>query len=91
MIDGVNTYADEMFEVIQDGAPRSTGAYSSGDFGAMVSGFAPILYNGTVVGVVGADLSITEILSGHQYIRHQHHDGHTRVLVPVYRGIQCAF
>ncbi len=62
VIDGVNTYADEMFAVIKDGEPRATGAYESGDFGTMVSGFAPIVYNGTVVGVVGADLSITEIL-----------------------------
>ena len=62
VIDGVNTYADEMFAVIKDGSPRSTGAYASGDFGTMVSGFAPIVKNGTVVGVVGVDLSITEIL-----------------------------
>ena len=57
-------YAEEMLQTAKTGQPTATGAYLSGEFGNMVSGFAPI-YNsaGKVVGVVGADITIDDVLA----------------------------
>ncbi len=63
VIEGENTYADEMFEVLRDGVPRVTDIYKSGDFGTMVSGFVPIVdRGGAVIGVIGVDLSVNEVM-----------------------------
>ncbi len=60
--DGEDIYAVEMFDTIRTGQPTVTEAYPSGEYGTMVSGFAPILADdGTVVGVVGVDLSIQSV------------------------------
>ncbi|MDR0382324.1 MAG: methyl-accepting chemotaxis protein [Oscillospiraceae bacterium] len=62
---GLLIYADEMFETLADGVPRTTDAYQSGEFGTMVSGLAPITAeDGRIVGVVGVDLLIDNVLAG---------------------------
>ncbi len=64
IIDGENTYADEMFETIETGNATTTSIYNSGEFGNMVSGFAAVTdSNGNVVGVVGVDVNVDEVLS----------------------------
>lgn len=62
--DGVPTYADELFDTIRTGQPTISQLYESGDFGTMVSGFAAIKNaNGQVVGVVGVDISLNEVMA----------------------------
>ncbi|MDL2294632.1 methyl-accepting chemotaxis protein [Ruminococcaceae bacterium OttesenSCG-928-D13] len=62
--DGVPTYADEMYETIRTGQPMVSELYDSGDFGTMVSGFAAVKDSaGKVVGVVGADISLAEVMT----------------------------
>jgi methyl-accepting chemotaxis protein len=57
-------YSDKMYETLKTGAGAVSDAYKSGDFGTMVSGFAPIIDStGKVVGVVGADISIEVVMS----------------------------
>jgi methyl-accepting chemotaxis protein len=57
-------YDDQMFGTIESGEPSTSGIYESGDFGLMVSGFAPIINaDGKVVGVVGVDLTVGDVLS----------------------------
>ncbi|HMM06655.1 MAG TPA: methyl-accepting chemotaxis protein [Clostridiales bacterium] len=64
VINGENVYADEMFDVLRDGVPRVSKVYESGDFGTMVSGFAPIIdKDGAVIGVIGVDLSVNEVIN----------------------------
>lgn len=56
-------FADEMFETLRSGSTSVTDVYDSGEYGMAVSGFAPILdENGTVVGVVGADFVVEEVM-----------------------------
>lgn len=63
MIDGEDTYADEMFVTLNTGWPTVTDTYMSGDFGVMVSGFAAIQNDaGEVVGVVGVDITLSDIM-----------------------------
>ena len=51
-------FDDEMFETIDTGIPSTTGIYDSGEYGTMVSGYAPILDSeGNVIGVVGVDIA----------------------------------
>ena len=58
-----DAYNDEMFEAIDTGIGTKTGLYDIGGYGATVSGFAPILdENGNVLGVVGADIGIDNVL-----------------------------
>lgn len=57
------TYAEETFVALGTGLPTTSGVYQSGDYGAMVSGFAPILNSqGNVVGVVGVDISLESVM-----------------------------
>ena len=64
VMDGEDTYAAEMFEVLRDGTSRMTDIYDSGGWGMMVSGFAPITTgSGRIVGVVGVDVSVDEVNS----------------------------
>lgn len=62
--DGVAVYADEMFETLSTGRSTMTDVYNSGDFGAMVSGFAAITDDsGKAVGVVGVDIGVNEVIA----------------------------
>ncbi|MDL2233440.1 methyl-accepting chemotaxis protein [Ruminococcaceae bacterium OttesenSCG-928-L11] len=64
VIDGEDVYSPEMFQVLKDGTPRNTDIYDSGDFGRMVSGFAPVLDDsGRILGVVGVDISLQEVMA----------------------------
>lgn len=51
-----------LFETIRTGSATMTDIYDSGGFGPLVSGFAPIKYNGQVVGVVGVDISLNDVM-----------------------------
>ncbi len=57
-------FAQEMFDAISTGKAKTSGLYPSGEFGVMTSGFAPIQNSaGQVVGVVGVDISLGEVMS----------------------------
>ena len=57
-------FADEMYEAMATGESRTTGLYQSGEYGQMVSGFAPIKNDaGRVIGVAGADIVIDDVLA----------------------------
>ncbi|NLW78076.1 MAG: HAMP domain-containing protein [Ruminococcaceae bacterium] len=58
----VDLYAEELFEAIATKQSTVSDVYESGEYGMMVSGFAPILSaTGTAVGVVGVDVSLAQI------------------------------
>jgi len=55
-------FPDEAASAYANGEPAATGIYDSEGYGAMVSGFAPIIgSNGSVLGIVGADISVDEV------------------------------
>ena len=57
-------YAPEMFQTIETGESSTTGVYESGEYGKMVSGFAAVRdSSGTIVGVVGVDISLRDVFS----------------------------
>jgi methyl-accepting chemotaxis protein len=81
-LEDVSAHADELFEVIESGNPAITGLYESEGFGRMVSGFAPIKSeDGKVLGVVGADISASEIS------RDTHRFGVMLLLVLLFAGV----
>lgn len=56
-------FQESIYETLSTGKLTKTGIYPSGDFGEMVSGFAPVLdAEQTVIGVVGVDLSVDEVM-----------------------------
>ena len=60
----ISVHADELFETLRTGVSTITGIYDSGDYGMMVSGFAPIRdAHGAVAGVVGVDLRMENVLT----------------------------
>jgi len=62
--ESVEVHSPELFATLNSGKPASTDIYASGDFGNMVSGFAAIVDpNGRVVGVVGADIGVDNVLA----------------------------
>ncbi|MCL1826896.1 MAG: methyl-accepting chemotaxis protein [Candidatus Cloacimonetes bacterium] len=62
--DPLDDYAEEMFHTIRTGESTVTKIYDSGEYGIMVSGFSAIKDSaGRVVGVVGADVSLSEVFS----------------------------
>ncbi|MDL2273790.1 methyl-accepting chemotaxis protein [Oscillospiraceae bacterium OttesenSCG-928-G22] len=62
-LEDASYYDEMMFETIRTGECTITGAYESGEYGMMVSGFAPILdAGGKTVGVVGVDLSVNDVM-----------------------------
>ena len=62
--DDAVSYADEMFEAIKTNKPTTTDVYYSEGYGTMVSGFSPVTAkDGRVVGVVGVDLNITDVMA----------------------------
>jgi methyl-accepting chemotaxis protein len=51
-------YGEEPFLVLDDGTPRYSEVYDAGEWGALISAFAPIIDNsGNIVGLVGCDIS----------------------------------
>lgn len=57
-----------LFEAIDSGRPTTTDIYVSGEFGKMVSGFAPIMdKTGRVIGVVGVDISIDDVMASSKH------------------------
>ena len=59
-LEPVDIYPEELFTVIETGEPVSTNAlYDGGEFGYLLTGFAPILNsNGDVVGLIGIDITM---------------------------------
>lgn len=58
----VANFDEEMFATVKSGEPNASEVYTSGEFGQMVTGFAAIKDDdGNVVGVIGADISVSEI------------------------------
>jgi methyl-accepting chemotaxis protein len=64
--DGLPIFDAKIFETISTGEPRITELFESGDgLGTLVTGYAPVITpNGTVAGVVGADIGVDAVLSG---------------------------
>jgi len=60
--ENANAYDDEMHLAIATGQPQVTDIYNSVGFGRMVSGFAPVKNGGTVVGVVGVDIGVDDVM-----------------------------
>ena len=59
-----DAFAEEMFTTLQTAQPMPSGSYDGGEYGTMVSGYAPILNSaGQVVGVVGADISLETVMA----------------------------
>ncbi len=62
--DNLDYFPDEMVEVQNTGNPMFTHIFDSGEYGRQVSAFAPIIdSNNKVVGIVGVDLSVEDILA----------------------------
>ena len=64
-IEPLDVFAEEIFTTIETGEPtRTSGIYSSGEYGFMLTGHAAIFNSkGDVVGVVGADISMNETIN----------------------------
>lgn len=66
-IDDKDNYGQEPLDVYKDGIPRYSEIYDGGEWGKLISAFAPIKdSDGNIVGVVGADISaniVTQITS----------------------------
>ncbi|MCP1103427.1 methyl-accepting chemotaxis protein [Aequitasia blattaphilus] len=55
-------FDEKMHETVETGNATTSKVYKSGEFGRMVTGFAPIRSSdGRIVGVIGADISLEEI------------------------------
>ena len=54
---------EDVFVAIENAAVTITGAYSAGGRGTLVSGFAPIVYEDVVVGLVGAHFEVSEVFA----------------------------
>ena len=66
-IEPVSVHSEQLFEVLDTGKTISSELYDSGEFGMLVSGFAPIKNSaGSVVGVVGVDFSVEDVLASSQ-------------------------
>jgi sigma-B regulation protein RsbU (phosphoserine phosphatase) len=62
--DPVASFSAEMFQTIQTGEALTTGVYTSGDYGTLVSGFAAVHDDdGNIVGIVGVDVSLRDVFS----------------------------
>lgn len=62
-LDEPGVFGDYAFAALETGQSTISGVYKSGGYGMMVSGFAPILNDrGQVIGVVGADISLDDIM-----------------------------
>ncbi|MGF7017163.1 methyl-accepting chemotaxis protein [Lachnospiraceae bacterium PF1-21] len=60
--EAAENYDKEMSLTAESGEPNASDVYRSGEFGEMVTGFAAVKdSDGEVVGVIGADISLSEI------------------------------
>ncbi len=60
----LSAFADEMYDTLKTGKKTQSAIYSSGTYGYLVSGFAPILdKDGNTIGVVGADTAMEAALA----------------------------
>lgn len=51
-------YGQEPLDMLKDGIPRYSDIYDTGEWGVLISGFAPVLNsNGDIVGLVGCDIN----------------------------------
>ena len=72
--DRIENFPAEMFQTIKTGEPSTTGVYNSIDYGVMVSGFAVVRdSNGSIVGVVGADMLLNDLFSADRVVEFIHH------------------
>jgi|LGVF01.2.fsa_nt_gb methyl-accepting chemotaxis protein len=57
-LDLKENYGQEPLDVLKDGVPRYSSIYDAGEWGFLISGFAPV-YNskGDIVGIVGCDVN----------------------------------
>ncbi len=63
-VEPAGTYSEEAFVTLETGEPTISEIYQSGEYGKMVSGFAPVTNSkGQVVGVVGADISLGTVMN----------------------------
>jgi methyl-accepting chemotaxis protein len=63
-VEPAGTYSEEVFVTLETGEPSNSEIYQSGEYGMMVSGFAPVTNsNGHVVGVVGSDISLSTVMN----------------------------
>lgn len=63
-LDEPGVFGDNAFIALSTGESTVSGIYKSGDYGMMVSGFAPIKTDsGKVIGVVGADISLSTVMA----------------------------
>ncbi len=61
--DDLDIYADEMYDSIAKNISTVTDIYSSGDYGLMVSGFAPVRDgSGKAIAVIGVDISVNQVI-----------------------------
>ncbi len=57
-LDMKENYGQEPLDVLKDGVPRYSSIYDAGEWGFLISGFAPINNsNGDIVGIVGCDVN----------------------------------
>jgi len=57
-LDLKENYGEEPLDVLKDGVPRYSSIYDAGEWGFLISGFAPILNSkGDIVGIVGCDVN----------------------------------
>ncbi len=62
-LDEPGIFGDNAFIALSTGESTVSGIYKSGDYGMMISGFAPIKTDsGKVIGVVGADISLSTVM-----------------------------
>lgn len=62
----IGVFDEQMFLAIETGLPQASEVYQSGEYGRMVSGFVPILNGSEVVGVVGVDITVEEVMTAAQ-------------------------
>lgn len=62
--DAPGVFGDDAFLALSTGKSTVSGIYKSGNYGMMISGFAPIFNaGGEVIGVVGADISLATVMT----------------------------
>ena len=60
--ESIDAYDENLFKTVSSGQARVTGVYSAGGYGKTVTGYAPIKDGSTVVGVVGVDISLDDVM-----------------------------
>ena len=61
-VEDPDIYGEETWQVLREGGITITGVSDAGDWGILISGFAPVYdIDGNIIAVVGADFDITRI------------------------------